>query len=134
MQTRPPVPDSAGTVTAVQLGAEATPAADAEGPGTAHTNLPVVTLVLGIAAVTLGVTVVWYLAAIVIGLAAVTSAVIARRRAPLTAGGHPDTRTTVGAVLGTIAIALGVGAAVRSGPATPTCARRCRTSGSSTTT
>lgn len=67
-----------------------------------------VAYVLGIAAVVLGMTVIWYFAAIPIGIAAVVVGAFALR-SPRTAGDHrARTRATIGAVLGLVAVVLGV--------------------------
>jgi hypothetical protein len=77
-----------------------------------HVPLALVAFVLGIAAVTLAVTVIWYFAAIPIGAAAVVTGIVALRRGDDDAA---DTRArgraTTGAVLGLVAMVLGVSAA-----------------------
>lgn len=77
---------------------------------TGPTNLPLVAVVLGIAGVALGASVVWYLPAIVVGGAAVAVGFLAFRRHQLS--GRARSNATVGAVLGVIAIVLGISAAV----------------------
>jgi hypothetical protein len=73
--------------------------------------LPLVALVLGVAGVVLGITVLWYFAAIPVGLAAVVVGTVALRRCePFD---HRNRgRSTIGGVLGGIAVVLGISAAV----------------------
>jgi hypothetical protein len=75
-------------------------------------TLPLVTLVLGIAGCALGVVVIWYLAAIAVGLGAVGVGTVALRRARADVDPRGHSRATIGAMLGAIAIVLGVSAAI----------------------
>jgi hypothetical protein len=84
---------------------------DAEHPPRA-TTLPLVTLVLGIAGASLGVVVIWYLAAFVVGLCAVAVGIVALRRARADTDPRAQSRATIGTMLGAIAIVLGVSAAL----------------------
>jgi hypothetical protein len=68
-------------------------------------SLALVALVLGIAGTVLGVTVVWFFAAIPLGLAACVTGWLALRR-PQTE--HHRTRAVLGLVLGLVALLLGV--------------------------
>jgi hypothetical protein len=92
-------PDAAAEGAAADGPARA-PSATGEGA-----SLALVALVLGIAGTVLGVTVVWFFAAIPLGVAAMTTGWLARRR-PLT--DHHRTRAVLGAVLGLVALLLGV--------------------------
>ena len=76
-----------------------------------HATLPLVALVLGIAAITLGVTVVWNFAAVPVGLAAAIVGIMGLRRAHHYDDPRARGRATIGAVLGLVAIVLGVSAA-----------------------
>ncbi|MFN8028647.1 MAG: hypothetical protein U0W40_20515 [Acidimicrobiia bacterium] len=79
------------------------------GAGSAEVSpLALVAYVLGIAAVVLGVTAVWYFAAIPIGLAAFVVGIVALRRPAPAGDRRARTRATIGAVLGLVAIILGL--------------------------
>src|SRR5262245_28201823 len=82
-----------------------------EGAGQQPT-LPLVAFVLGVAAVVLGVTVVWYVAAVPVGLAAVVVGIVALRVDRHAADQRARSRATIGMVLGIVAVALGVSAAI----------------------
>jgi hypothetical protein len=73
-----------------------------------HAPLPLVALVLGVAGVVLGVTVVWFFAAIPIGIVSVAIGVAARRRIDTYDDPHAASRATIGTALGCVAILLGV--------------------------
>ena len=73
-----------------------------------HAPLPLVALVLGVAGVGLGVTVIWFFAAIPIGIASVAVGVIARRRVVPYRDPRAASRATIGTALGCVAILLGV--------------------------
>lgn len=75
------------------------------GTQTTVASLALVALVLGIAGTVLGITVLWFFAAIPIGLAAVVVGVLALRR-PQTE--RHRTRAVLGTVLGCVALVLGV--------------------------
>jgi hypothetical protein len=82
-------------------------------PGRADTRpapLALVAFVLGVAAVALGVTVVWYFAAIPIGATALVVGILALRRTDLDVDPRARGRATTGAVLGFVAIVLGASA------------------------
>jgi hypothetical protein len=74
-------------------------------------SLPLVALVLGIASVALGLTVIWFFAAIPVGIVSIGVGIVARRRA----GGDPDprsvSRATTGTALGCVALVLGLSGA-----------------------
>lgn len=90
----PPAPDPAGP----------TAAADAA----TLASLPLVALVLGVAGVVLGVTVIWFFAAIPIGIASVGVGLLARRRTAASDDPRGLARATIGTALGFVAILLGV--------------------------
>lgn len=73
-----------------------------------HAPLPLVALVLGIAGVVLGVTVIWFFAAIPIGIVSVATGVLARRRVGTSHDPRAAPRATIGTALGCVAILLGV--------------------------
>src|SRR3954462_13443344 len=105
----------AGTGTPVRLGVPppAETVGDQEDVDRARpSTLPLVTLVLGIAGAALGVVVVWYVAAIVLGVAAVVVGAVALRRARTGTDPRGHSRTTIGMMLGAIAVVLGVSAAI----------------------
>ena len=87
--------------------------ADALAPERVHrpASLPLVALVLGIAGVALGVTVVWYFAAVPVGVVAAVVGLLALRRTDGYEDPRAGGRATIGAVLGLVAIVLGVSAA-----------------------
>src|SRR5437870_1827680 len=70
--------------------------------------LPLVALVLGIAGVVLGVTVVWFFAAIPVGIVSIATGLLARRRVATYADARAASRATIGTALGCIAVLLGV--------------------------
>jgi hypothetical protein len=78
----------------------------------AHAPLPLVALVLGAAGVVLGVTVVWFFAAIPIGIAAVVTGMVARRRIGSYNDVRAASRATIATALGCVAILLGVTGAI----------------------
>lgn len=73
-----------------------------------HAPLPLVALVLGAAGVVLGVTVIWFFAAIPIGIAAVIVGVWARGRVASYRDPRAASRATIAIALGCVAILLGV--------------------------
>ena len=86
-----------------------------EGSGAAepgHAPLPLVALVLGAAGVVLGVTLIWFFAAIPIGIAAVVFGVVARRRVASYHDPRAASRATIATALGCVAILLGVTGAI----------------------
>lgn len=76
--------------------------------------LPLVALVLGVAGCALGLSVIWFFAAIPTGIAAVVVGVVARRRVSAASDMDPRSRSraVIGAVLGLVAIVLGISGAV----------------------
>ncbi|MGZ8752518.1 MAG: hypothetical protein ACXW1S_06010 [Acidimicrobiia bacterium] len=82
--------------------------------GAAHAVLPLVALVLGVAGAALGVSVIWYFAAIPTGISAVVVGVIAHRRVARATDSDPRerSRAVIGAVLGLVAIVLGISGAL----------------------
>jgi hypothetical protein len=80
----------------------------------AHAALPLVALVLGIAGVALGVSVIWYFAAVPIGVAALVIGLIALRRVTTNHDADPKARSraVIGAVLGLVAILLGISGSI----------------------
>jgi hypothetical protein len=97
----PARPDPSGTG-----GAGDAPASTTELPP--HASLPLVALVLGVAGVVLGVTVVWFFAAIPVGIVSVVSGVLARRRVASYQDPRSASRATIGTALGCVAILLGI--------------------------
>ncbi len=85
---------------------------DESGSRTAPSTLPMVTLVLGAAGVALGVTVIWYPAAIVLGVCAVVVGILGLRRTREDTDPRGRSRAVIGTMLGGIAVLLGVGAAL----------------------
>jgi hypothetical protein len=87
---------------------------DPEAPETASAPpsevhaLPQVALVLGIAGVILGVTVIWFFAAIPVGLVSVLVGLVARARIHRYEDPRSSSRATMGIALGCVAILLGV--------------------------
>jgi hypothetical protein len=84
-------------------------AGETAAPVASHSPLPLVAFVLGIAGVVLGVTVIWFFAAIPVGLVSILVGLVARGRM------HPDaddprapSRATIGIALGCVAVLLGV--------------------------
>ncbi len=73
-----------------------------------HASLPLVALVLGISGVVLGITVIWFFAAIPVGIVSVIVAVIARRHLASDPDPRAASRATIGAALGCVAILLGI--------------------------
>lgn len=71
-------------------------------------SLPLVALVLGIAGVVLGITVIWFFAAIPVGIVSVVVGVLARRRVASYHDPRAMARATIGTALGCVAILLGV--------------------------
>ncbi len=74
----------------------------------AHASLPLVALVLGIAGVVLGVTVIWFFAAIPVGIVSVATGIVARRRVATPHDERAASRATIGTALGCVAILLGI--------------------------
>ena len=83
------------------------PAAEATG-APPHASLPLVALVLGIAGVVLGITVVSFFAAIPVGIVSVVLGVIARRRDHLRRPPAPRPAPRSAPALGLVAILLGI--------------------------
>ena len=82
--------------------------APAEHPEAApHASLPLVALVLGIAGVVLGVTVIWFFAAIPVGIVSIATGLVARRRIATYTDARAASRATIGTALGCVAILLG---------------------------
>jgi hypothetical protein len=79
-----------------------------------HAVLPLVALVLGVAGTALGVSIVWYFAAVPVGIAALAVGVFAHRRVSKdrTADARARSRSVIGAVLGLVAILLGISGAI----------------------
>ena len=77
-----------------------------------HASLPLVALVLGIAGVVLGVTVVWFFAAIPIGILSVAAGLVARRNLGSYHDPRAASRATIGTALGFVAVLLGVTGAI----------------------
>jgi hypothetical protein len=77
-------------------------------PAPLHAALPLVALVLGISGVALGVTVVWFFAAIPVGVVSLVTGVIARQRLHTYNDPRAASRATIGTALGCVAILLGV--------------------------
>jgi hypothetical protein len=75
------------------------------------TMLPVVTLVLGIAAAALGVSVIWYPAAIALGLGTIVVGAVTMRRTRAETDSRVRRNAAVGTMLGALAIVLGACAA-----------------------
>jgi hypothetical protein len=73
-----------------------------------HASLPMVALVLGIAGVVLGVTVIWFFAAIPVGIVSVATGIVARRRVATAHDERAASRATIGTALGCVAILLGI--------------------------
>jgi hypothetical protein len=76
-----------------------------------HAALPLVSLVLGIAGVVLGITVIWFFAAIPVGVVSVATGVWARGRLETSEDPRASYRATIGTALGCVAILLGVAGA-----------------------
>ena len=85
----------------LEAGAPSTPVAP-------HSPLPLVAFVLGIAGVILGVTVIWFFAAIPVGLISVLVGLVARGRLHADDDPRAPARATIGIALGCVAILLGV--------------------------
>lgn len=81
-------------------------------PTARSASLPLVALVLGIAGVVLGVTVIWFFAAIPIGILSVATGIVARTRLAAYDDPRAASRVTIGTALGFVAILLGVTGAV----------------------
>jgi hypothetical protein len=73
-----------------------------------NTPLPQVAFVLGIAGVVLGVTVIWFFAAIPVGLVSILVGLVARARIHSYTDPRSSSRATIGIALGCVAILLGV--------------------------
>jgi hypothetical protein len=80
------------------------PPVDVAGPGVGTANLAFFSVALGAAGALLGVTVIWFFAAIPVGIAAVVTGMLALGRRHL--GGYRS-RAVLGTVLGIVAIVLG---------------------------
>jgi hypothetical protein len=80
----------------------------AEASPASHAPLPQVAFVLGIAGVVLGITVVWFFAAIPVGLVSILIGLIARARIHSYEDPRAPSRATIGIALGCVAILLGV--------------------------
>ena len=109
-QVAPPAADAADHAGEPPDASDAPELSAPEAPG--HAPLPLVALVLGIAGVVLGVTVVWFFAAIPIGIVAVVIGVVARRRVAAYHDHRAASRATIGTALGCVAILLGVTGAI----------------------
>jgi hypothetical protein len=73
--------------------------------------LPMVSLVMGIAGVALGLTVIWFFAAIPVGIVALGIGIVARRRARYSDDPRALSRATIGTALGCVALLLGLSGA-----------------------
>jgi hypothetical protein len=73
-----------------------------------HAALPLVALVLGVSGVALGVTVIWFFAAIPVGIVSLVAGLIARQRLHTYDDPRAASRATIGTALGCVAILLGV--------------------------
>lgn len=87
---------------------EPEPAAAEPAEAPVHASLPLVALVLGIAGVVLGITVIWFFAAIPVGIVSVVVGLVARRRIATYTDARAASRATIGTALGCVAILLGV--------------------------
>lgn len=104
--------------TAAPAGAPAPDAGDGVGPdgvGDApasaevpNASLPLVALVMGIAGVVLGVTVIWFFAAIPVGFVSIAIGLLARHRLDQDSDPRAASRATIGTALGCVAVLLGV--------------------------
>ncbi len=72
-----------------------------------HAALPLVALVLGISGVALGVTVIWFFAAIPVGIVSLVTGIVARSRIETYDDPRAASRATIGTALGCVAILLG---------------------------
>jgi len=70
--------------------------------------LPLVACVLGVAGVILGITVIWFFAAIPVGLVSVLVGLVARARVHTYDDSRASSRATIGIALGCVAILLGI--------------------------
>jgi hypothetical protein len=107
-ETEPdPAPVAPGTAPepATAHGADAT---DAATPTPRYASLPLVALVLGIAGVVLGITVIWFFAAIPVGIVSVAVGLFTRARIASYDDARAAPRATIGTALGCVAILLGV--------------------------
>lgn len=77
-----------------------------------NTPLPLVALVLGVSGVVLGITVIWFFAAIPVGMVAVAIGVVARRRIESHDDPRGASRATIAIALGCVAMLLGVTGAI----------------------
>jgi hypothetical protein len=77
-----------------------------------HASLPLVALVLGIAGVALGLTVIWFFAAIPVGIVSIVIGLVARRRLAELDDPRAPSRATIGTALGFVAVLLGVSGAI----------------------
>lgn len=96
--------------TRVPEGSDAVTESDTEPEAAAatHASLPLVALVLGVSGVVLGVTVIWFFAAIPVGIVSVAVGLAARRRLASYEDPRAASRATIGTALGFVAILLGV--------------------------
>jgi hypothetical protein len=97
----PPSPVAAGT------GPDEMPD-NAPARETPHASLPLIALVMGIGGVALGVTVIWFFAAIPVGLFAVAIGLLARRNLDQDDDPRAASRATIGTALGCVAVLLGI--------------------------
>jgi hypothetical protein len=104
--TAPP-PEPADEATAAALA----PDGDAPTATPTQASLPMVALVMGIAGVALGLTVIWFFAAIPVGLVAVGVGIVARRQVRHGDDPRALARATIGTALGCVALLLGVSGA-----------------------
>ena len=74
-------------------------------------SLPMVALVLGIAGMALGLTVIWFFAAIPVGIVSIGVGIVAHRRARPEDDPRGASRATIGTALGCVAVLLGVSGA-----------------------
>jgi hypothetical protein len=102
----PPAPDPTGSAVPDTM-----PPATAGPDEPTHAPLPLVALVLGIAGVALGLTVIWFFAAIPVGIVSIGIGLVARRRARTSADPRALSRATIGIALGCVALLLGVSGA-----------------------
>jgi len=74
-------------------------------------SLPMVALVLGISGMALGLTVIWFFAAIPVGIVSIGIGILARRRVRADDDPRALSRATIGTALGCVALLLGVSGA-----------------------
>jgi hypothetical protein len=84
------------------------PAEEAAATIAPNAPLPLVACVLGVAGVILGITVIWFFAAIPVGLVSVLVGLVARARIHRYEDPRSSSRATIGIALGCVAILLGI--------------------------